>query len=72
MIPTVRLRHGCNATVELGGAVASFVIRAHALQVLIETDPPRLVETDGSVVGHTPITATIRRAALTVIGPARA
>jgi diacylglycerol kinase family enzyme len=40
--------------------------------VLIETDPPRLVETDGSVVGHTPITTTIRRAALTVIEPARA
>jgi YegS/Rv2252/BmrU family lipid kinase len=57
---------------DLGESAPGHVIRAHALEVRIETDPPRLVETDGSVVGHTPITATIRRAALTVIEPARA
>jgi diacylglycerol kinase family enzyme len=38
--------------------------------VEIVTEPSRLVETDGSVVGTTPIKASVRPAALTVIIPA--
>jgi YegS/Rv2252/BmrU family lipid kinase len=55
---------------DLGESAAGHVVRAQALEVRIETDPARLVEADGSVLGHTPITASIRRGALTVIEPA--
>ena len=48
------------------------VFRARGREVQIETDPSRLVEIDGSVVGATPIKATIRPDALTVIVPAPA
>ena len=43
--------------------------RASAKKVRIETDPSRLVEIDGSVVGSTPIKIAIRPAALTVMVP---
>ena len=36
----------------------------------LSSEPERLVETDGSVVGTTPITVTVRPSALTVIVPA--
>jgi diacylglycerol kinase family enzyme len=42
------------------------IFRAQAREVRIETEPSRLVETDGSVVGRTPLVATIRPGALTV------
>ena len=37
----------------------------------IETDPSRLAQTDGNPVGRTPISASIRPAALAVIVPQR-
>jgi YegS/Rv2252/BmrU family lipid kinase len=46
------------------------VFRTHAKEVRIATKPRRLVETDGSVIGTTPIDITIRPAALTVLVPA--
>jgi diacylglycerol kinase family enzyme len=53
----------------LGKSSGGRVFRARGREVKIETDPPRLVEIDGSVVGATPIKASIRPAALTVIVP---
>jgi len=53
----------------LGESSAGHIFRARAREVSIETQPPRLVEIDGSVVGVTPIKASIRPAALTVIVP---
>ena len=47
------------------------VFRAQARKVRVETSPKRRVETDGSVVGRTPFTASIRPAALTVMVPRR-
>jgi len=55
---------------DLGESSAGHVFRARARKVGIKTEPSRLVETDGSVVGTTPIKASIRPAALTVIIPA--
>lgn len=55
---------------DLGESGPGHVLRAQAREVRIETSPDRLVEIDGSVVGKTPISATIRPAALTVIEPA--
>jgi YegS/Rv2252/BmrU family lipid kinase len=55
---------------DLGESSAGHVFRARARKVRIETEPGRLVETDGSVVGTTPIKVSIRPAALTVIIPA--
>jgi lipid kinase, YegS/Rv2252/BmrU family len=55
---------------DLGESGPGHVLRAQAREVRIETSPDRLVEIDGSVVGKTPIVATIRPAALTVIEPA--
>lgn len=55
---------------DLGESSAGHVFRARARKVRIESEPSRLVETDGSVVGTTPIKASIRPAALTVIIPA--
>jgi diacylglycerol kinase (ATP) len=55
---------------DLGEHAGGHVLRAQAREVRIETEPERLVETDGSVVGWTPITVSIRPAALTVIEPA--
>jgi len=55
----------------LGASAAGHVFRAQAREVRIATRRARLVETDGSVVGTTPIIASIRPAALTVIVPIR-
>jgi YegS/Rv2252/BmrU family lipid kinase len=52
---------------DLGISAAGHVIRARAREVRIETQPERLVETDGSVVGTTPIVVSILPGALTVI-----
>ena len=55
---------------ELGDSSEGHVFRAQAREVAIETKPSRLVETDGSVIGATPIKVSIRPDALTVIVPA--
>ena len=55
---------------DLGESGPGHVLRAKAREVRVATSPPRLVEIDGSVVGKTPITVTIRPSALTVIEPA--
>lgn len=55
---------------DLGESPEGHVFRAQARKIRVETDPSRLVETDGSVVGKTPIKASIRPDALTVIIPA--
>ncbi len=55
---------------DLGESDAGHVFRAQAREVRIQTKFRRLVETDGSVVGRTPIVASIRAQALTVIVPA--
>jgi diacylglycerol kinase (ATP) len=56
---------------DLGESASGRVFRARARKVRVETDPARIVETDGSVVGRTPVTASIRPLALTVIVPRR-
>ena len=56
-------------TVDQGGRDGGRVSRAQARKVRAEASPTRLVETDGSVVGRTPFTASIRPAALTVMVP---
>ncbi|MDQ6794880.1 MAG: diacylglycerol kinase family lipid kinase [Chloroflexota bacterium] len=52
---------------DLGESSNGHVFRAQAREVRIETDPRRLVETDGTIVGKTPIDVSVRPAALTVI-----
>jgi YegS/Rv2252/BmrU family lipid kinase len=54
---------------DLGSTGAGHVFRAQAKEIRIETKRRRLVETDGSVIGTTPVVVTIRPAALTVIEP---
>jgi diacylglycerol kinase (ATP) len=53
----------------LGASAAGHVFRAQAREVRIRTRRGRLVETDGSVIGTTPIVVSIRPDALTVIEP---
>jgi YegS/Rv2252/BmrU family lipid kinase len=53
-----------------GESPEGHVFRARARKVRISTAERRLVETDGSVVGKTPIRVSVRPAALTVIVPA--
>lgn len=54
---------------DLGSTGAGHVFRAQAREVRIETKRRRLVETDGSVIGTTPVVVSIRPDALTVIEP---
>ncbi|MHB8674124.1 MAG: diacylglycerol/lipid kinase family protein [Candidatus Limnocylindrales bacterium] len=54
---------------DLGESAGGHVFRAQARSVEIESEPSRLVETDGSVVGRTPVGVSIRPGALTVIVP---
>lgn len=56
---------------ELGESDGGHVFRAQAREVRVEAAPDRLVETDGSAIGKTPIVATIRPGALRVIVPAK-
>jgi len=53
-----------------GRSSSGRVFRAHAREVRIESKRKRLVETDGSVIGTTPIEVSIRPAALSVLVPA--
>lgn len=54
---------------ELGESRGGHVLRAQAREIRIDTTPSRLVETDGSVIGKTPLVARILPAALTVMVP---
>ena len=54
---------------ELGETDSGRVERHRAREVTITSSPRQLVETDGSVIGRTPITASIRPAALRVMTP---
>ena len=55
---------------EPGESLEGHVFRTRVRKVRVSTAARRLVEVDGSVVGHTPIRVTVRPAALTVIVPA--
>jgi YegS/Rv2252/BmrU family lipid kinase len=54
---------------ELGETDGGRVERHRAREVSITSTPRQLVETDGSVIGQTPISASIRPAALRVMTP---
>ncbi len=56
---------------ELGASPEGHVFRTRARKVRVATTDRRLVETDGSVVGTTPIRVSVRPGALTVIVPAQ-
>jgi diacylglycerol kinase (ATP) len=52
-----------------GESSKGHVFRATARKILIDSEPSRLVEIDGSVVGTTPLKVSIRPAALTAVVP---
>lgn len=54
-----------------GETAEGHVFRAKARKVRVETEPARLVEIDGSVIGMTPLEASILPSSLTVIVPKR-
>ncbi len=54
---------------DLGSSSGGRVFRARAREIRIETRPVRLVETDGNMVGRTPLVATVLPKALRVIVP---
>ena len=54
---------------ELGESSGGRVFRAQAREIRIETEPSRIVETDGSVVGKMPVVASILPGALSVMVP---
>jgi YegS/Rv2252/BmrU family lipid kinase len=56
---------------DLGESAGGHVFRAQAREIRVRSDPKRLVETDGSVAGETPIEVSVRPRALTVIVPHR-
>jgi diacylglycerol kinase family enzyme len=56
---------------DLGESSGGRVFRAQAREVRIETQPSRLVEIDGSPIGKTPITVSIRPRSLRVVVPKR-
>jgi len=53
----------------LGEAGDGRVLRARAHEVTVRSTPRQLVETDGSVIGRTPIAVSIRPRALRVMAP---
>jgi len=55
---------------EEGESAQGHAFRAKARSIRIATEPSRLVEIDGSVIGTTPIEVSVRPAALTVVIPA--
>jgi diacylglycerol kinase family enzyme len=56
---------------KLGETSDGRVLRARATEVSVTSTPPQLVETDGTVIGRTPIRAQIRPRALRVMAPKR-
>ncbi len=71
--PIEGLRAGLDAIVQrdLGETGGGRVFRARAREVTVTSKPRQLVETDGSVIGRTPITVSIRPKALRVIAAPR-
>ena len=69
--PLEGLRAGWEALVQrkLGHAADGRVFRTRATEVTVKAHPRQLVETDGSVIGRTPITVSIRPRALRVMAP---
>ena len=57
---------------QLGKTSDGRVLRTRGVDVRVKSTPRQLVETDGSVIGRTPIRARIRPAALRVMAPKRA
>jgi diacylglycerol kinase family enzyme len=55
----------------MGRSDGGHVFRARARKVRVETKPVRVVEADGSVVGRTPLRATVVPGGLRVMVPAR-
>jgi len=55
----------------LGRSSDGRVFRGQATEVSVTSTPPQLVETDGSVIGTTPVKVRIRPAALRVIAPSK-
>jgi len=56
---------------ELGESGGGRVLRLRGTEVAVSAHPRQLVETDGSMVGRTPVTATMQPNALTVLVPRR-
>ena len=56
---------------DLGESSGGHVFRAQARDIRVRSKTKRLVETDGSVAGKTPISVSIQPRALTVIVPKR-
>ncbi len=71
--PISGLRAGFDALRQrdLGETGGGRVFRARAREVTVTSKPRQLVETDGTVIGRTPITASIRPQALRVIAAPR-
>jgi len=69
--PVDGLRAGLEALrqAELGESGGGRVMRLRGTKVAVSAHPRQLVETDGSIVGRTPVTANIRPEALTVLVP---
>jgi YegS/Rv2252/BmrU family lipid kinase len=69
--PLEGLRAGWEVLVQrrLGHGANGRVFRTRARAVTVEAYPRQLVETDGSVIGRTPITVSIRPRALRVMAP---
>ena len=55
----------------MGESDGGHVFRARAKEIRIETEPTRLVESDGNSLGKTPVTISVRPRALRVLAPAR-
>jgi diacylglycerol kinase (ATP) len=55
----------------LGETSDGRVLRTRATEVAVTSTPPQLVETDGTVIGRTPIAVQIRPAGLRVMAPKR-
>jgi YegS/Rv2252/BmrU family lipid kinase len=55
----------------LGRSSDGRVFRGQATEVSVTSTPPQLVETDGRVIGTTPVKVRIRPAALRVIAPSK-
>ncbi|MEA2546871.1 MAG: hypothetical protein QOI09_2144 [Chloroflexota bacterium] len=71
--PFEGLRAGWEALVQrrLGHAADGRVFRTQAREVTVKAHPRQLVETDGSVIGRTPVTVSIRPGGLRVMAPRR-
>lgn len=69
--PLEGLRAGWEALIQrrLGHAGNGRVFRTHAREVTVEAHPRQLVEADGSVIGRTPVTVTVRPGSLRVMAP---